>query len=393
MPTTADESTGRHEAPLTKTIELRTERLLLRPFRLSDIDDVLEYASDPEWATYYPRPYDRGRAEYVVAQAVLTSRDKGAVFAVEHDGRVIGLISLTVDPEDRKAELGYDIARDMWGRGLAPEAASAVCDWGFREYGLANIYALADARNRRSLSVMEKLGMTREAVHRSDEVERGERVDGACYAVLRSEWSGPGGPLEPVTVPPEQPKTTARDDIPELTTPRLLLRPFVPADVDDIFEYARDPEWGEFLLDSLPQPYTRRSAEEFIADRMVAPGTQFSWAIVVGGAGVGGIILSVDAKHETGEIDYALAKAHWGRGFMAEAAGAVVDWGFGERGLHRISSQADIRNRRSWRVMEKLGMRREGLFRSHRKAPRPGYPRIDMVFYSLLREEWEPVSS
>ena len=122
---------------MTKPTELRTERLLLRPFRLSDIDDVLEYASDPEWATYYLRPYDRGRAEYVVAQAVLTSRDKGAVFAVEHDGRVIGLISLTVDPEDKTAELDYDIARDMWGQGVAPEAASAVCDWGFREYGLA----------------------------------------------------------------------------------------------------------------------------------------------------------------------------------------------------------------------------------------------------------------
>ena len=104
---------------MTKTIELRTERLLLRPFRLSDIDDVLEYASDPEWATYYPRPYDRGRAEYVVAQAVLTSWDKGAAFAVEHDGRVIGLISLTVDPEDRKAELGYDIARTC-GDGTGP---------------------------------------------------------------------------------------------------------------------------------------------------------------------------------------------------------------------------------------------------------------------------------
>ena len=92
---------------------------------------------------------------------------------------MIGLISLTVDPEDRKAELGYDIARDMWGRGVAPEAASAVCDWGFREYGLATISAHADARNRRSLRVMEKLGMARDGIYRSDEVERGERVDEA----------------------------------------------------------------------------------------------------------------------------------------------------------------------------------------------------------------------
>ena len=359
---------------MTRPIELRTERLLLRPFRLSDIDDVLEYASDPEWATYYLRPYDRGQAEHVVARSVLNSWDKEAAFAVVYDGRVIGLVSLTVDPEDRKAELGYDIARDMWGRGLAPEAASAVCDWGFREHGLANIYALADARNRRSLRVMEKLGMTREAVHRSDEVERGERVDGACYAVLRSEWSGPGGPLPSVTVSPEKYDTTERGDLPELTTPRLVLRPFVPADVDGLLEYAKDPEWAEYLLDSVPQPYTRRSAEEFIADRMVAPGTQLSWAIVLGAAGVGGIILSVDSKHETGEIDYALAKSHWGRGLMAEAAGAVVDWGFGKRGLHRISSQADIRNGRSWRVMEKLGMTREGVFAKPSQGPKARLP-------------------
>ena len=74
---------------------------------------------------------------------------------------------------------------------------------------------------------------------------------------------------------------------------------------------------------------------------------------------------------------------------MAEAARAVVDWAFAERGLHRISSNADVRNRRSWRVMEKLGMRREGLFRSHRNDPRPGYPRIDMVYYGLLQEDWK----
>ncbi len=371
--------------------ELKTERLLLRPFRLSDIDAVLEYASDPEWATYYLRPYDRGRAEYVVAQAVLSFSDKGAAFAVVYDGRVIGLISLRVDSEDedRKAELGYDIARDMWGRGMAHEAAAAVCDWAFREYELASIYALADARNRRSLRVMGKLGMTREATHRSDEVENGERVDGACYSVLRSEWSGPGGPLPSVDLTPEDWNTTDRDDIPELATHRLVLRPFAPADVDDVFEYAKDPEWAEYLLDSVPQPYTRRSAEEFIASRMTAPRTELSWAIVLRGTGIGGIVLRVDPKHERGEIDYALAKSHWGRGLIPEAAATVVDWAFRERGLARISSQANVRNRRSWRVMEKLGMRREGLFRSHRKDPRPGYPRIDMVFYSLLREEWE----
>ncbi len=374
---------------------LKTERLLLRPFKLSDIDAVLEYAIDPQWATYYPGPSNRKRAEYTVASAISTPPDKGAVFAIVYDGRVVGLVSLIVDSEDRirKAELGYDLARDVWGRGLATEAASAVCDWGFREYALAKIFAGSDARNRRSLRVMKKLGMTREAMQRSDEVQDGERVDSVIYSVLRSEWTGSGSPLPPITIPPEEWKTTERNDIPELTTPRLVLRPFLPGDIDDVFEYARDPEWAEFLSDAVPQPYTQRNAEEFIAGRMMAPSSQFSWAIAIDGAGVGDITLRVDSEHERGVIGYSLAKARWGRGLMAEAAHAVVDWGFAERRLHRISSHADVRNRRSWRVMEKLGMRREGLFRSHRNDPRPGYPRIDTVHYSLLREEWKQAAA
>ena len=74
---------------------------------------------------------------------------------------------------------------------------------------------------------------------------------------------------------------------------------------------------------------------------------------------------------------------------MPEAAGAVVDGGFASEDCIRFRSHPDIRNRRSWRVLEKLGMVREGVSRSHRKDPRPGYPRIDLVSYGLLREEWE----
>ena len=375
---------------MVESPELRTARLLLRPFRLSDIDNVLAYASDPEWSAFYSRPYDRGAAEYMVARAVLTSWDKEAVFAIVLESRVIGLVGLNSNPKMQSAELGYDIARDMWGRGLALEAATAVCDWGFRDFGLVRVWAWADARNTRSLRVMEKLGMTREGLDRSSGAVRGEWVDGAYYSVLRSEWRGPGGPLAPIPMPAEEYDTTDRGDSPELTTPRLLLRPFEADDVDDLFEYAKDPEWAEYLLDSVPQPYTRRNAEEFIAHQMLAsPDVQSSWAIVLDGTGIGGVTLIIDPRHETGEIHYALAKTHWGRGFMPEAAGAVVDWGFRRRGLAKISTLADVANRRSWRVMEKLGMRREGVSRSYHKDPRPDKPRIDFVDYGLLREEWE----
>ena len=231
--------------------------------------------------------------------------------------------------------------------------------------------------------------MTYEGRHRSSDIGRRERVDEVVYAVLRDEWIGLRGPLPSIVTTTPKYDTTDHGECRRIATPRLVLRPFGPGDVDDVFEYARDPEWAEHLPE-VPQPYARRDAEKFIADQMKAPPEkQASWAIVLDGTGIEGIILAVDAQHETGEIDYALARVHWGRGLTPEAASAVIDWGFRQRGLRKISSHPDIRNRRSWRVLEKLGMVREGLSRSHRKDPRPGHPRIDIVSYGLLREAWQ----
>ena len=375
---------------MTKPTELTTERLLLRPFRLSDIDDVLKYGGDPEWAEFYPCPYDRGAAEHMVAQAVLMSWAKGAKFAIVLSDRVIGVVNLDVASEDQTAELGYDVARDMWGRGIAPEATAAVCDWGFREYGIAKIYAAGDVRNTRSLRVMEKLGMTCEGTLRSEMIG-GARVDAAYCSVLRDEWSRIREPLPPIPAPVEEYDSTDRGECRELTTRRLVLRPLEPGDVDDVFAYTRDPEWAKHLLDVVPQPYTQRSAEELVARHLLAsPDTRPSWAIVLGGACVGTISLGIDARHATGELHYALAKPHWGKRLMPEAAGAVLDWGFRQRRLAKIWARADADHLQSRRVMEKLGMQREGLARDHYMAPRPGRrSRVDVVFYGVLRGEWE----
>ena len=118
---------------MTKPTELRTDRLLLRPFSLSDVDDVLEYGSDPEWAAFFD-PYDRGGTEDMIARAVLTSWKEAPWFALELDGKVIGMAALSLDRRN-VAELSYEVARSHWGKGLAPEAARAVVDWGFRETG------------------------------------------------------------------------------------------------------------------------------------------------------------------------------------------------------------------------------------------------------------------
>ncbi len=173
-------------------VELKTERLLLRPVRLEDVDAIYAYCKDPEYARFatlrHPRPYTRRSAEEFVARELLAPWTTQPSFSVVLDSVVVGGTTLNIDETHETAEIGYDFARAHWGKGLAPEAAQTVIDWAFREYGLAKIYATADVRNRRSTRVMEKVGMTREGVLRSQRKGIEERVDEAYYGVLREEW-------------------------------------------------------------------------------------------------------------------------------------------------------------------------------------------------------------
>lgn len=175
---------------MAERIELHTERLLLRPFALDDVDDVLAYAADGEWGRYLPvpMPYTRRDAEEFVGRAIDELSAPVVTFALVLDGRVVGGVNLRIDSDNAVAELGYSLARDYWGRGLTPEAARAVMHWGFRVFDLEKVYARADARNVRSWRVMEKLGMQREALLRAHRLEHGERTDELWYGLLRLEW-------------------------------------------------------------------------------------------------------------------------------------------------------------------------------------------------------------
>ena len=170
---------------------LETTRLRLRPFRLRDVDDVLVYATDPEWARYLPvpQPYTRADAEQFIAGQVLLDREAHPAWAIVHAGGVIGGINLRFHFDHHVGEMGYSIARSYWERGLATEAARTVMEAAFAAYpSLHRIRAMADARNIGSLRVMEKLGMVREGVLRQNRLVRREFIDEVWCGVLRAEW-------------------------------------------------------------------------------------------------------------------------------------------------------------------------------------------------------------
>ena len=174
--------------------EIRTRRLVLRPFAPDDVDDVFHYAQDQEWARYLslPQPYLREHAVDFVQKQRNLDRAKTPVWAIEREQVVIGGIGLDLDVRHRRAVLGYSIARPAWGRGLMTEAAGAVIDAAFGSCpDLNKVCAAANPENRGSTRVMEKVGMAREALVRRHIVHRGQLVDDVWYAILREEWQKP----------------------------------------------------------------------------------------------------------------------------------------------------------------------------------------------------------
>ena len=166
-----------------------------------------------------------------------------------------------------------------------------------------------------------------------------------------------------------------------LHTQRLLLRPFQAGDVEDALAYRNDQEFARFLP-HIPQPFTKRDVEAFVARNMSEPWEQFpTFAVVLEAKVIGTVNLHVDAQTRTAMLGYALGRAWWGQGIATEAARATIAWGIVTFGLVRIWASTDLRHVRSQRVLGKLGMQREAL-RVGDHAGRDGVP-CDEIVYGL----------
>ena len=167
---------------------------------------------------------------------------------------------------------------------------------------------------------------------------------------------------------------------------RLRLRPFVDSDLDDVYAYASDPSWARYL--PVPLPYTRAHARGYLATHRDRDWrSEPVWACVVEERVVGGIDLSVEESGHRASIGYSIARRAWGHGLATEAALLVVDHAFTRApALVRIDAVCDVENVASWRVMEKIGMRREGVLRSHGRVRERVY---DAAVYAILRSDWE----
>ncbi len=173
---------------------LETEDLILRRPVMKDAKDIFRYASDPDVARYVLWEPHRSLSETRSFVRYLRSRIRAGypsswVVTLKETGTVIGTIGfIWYSDENRSAELGYSFSREYWNHGYATQALQAVIDSVFRSLPVNRLEAQHDVRNPASGRVMEKCGLRKEGILRNRILNKGEYVDAALYALLRSDW-------------------------------------------------------------------------------------------------------------------------------------------------------------------------------------------------------------
>ena len=179
---------------MKKRINLETDRLLLRPFELSDASRVKELAGDraiADTTLNVPHPYKDGMAE----QWISTHQSKfeagelvNYAITLKSTQELIGAIGLTVNKRFNSSELGYWIGKEYWGQGYCTEASKNMLEYGFKALGFHKIIATHFLRNPASGKVMKKIGMNKEGVFREHVIKWEKHEDIIIYGILKKEW-------------------------------------------------------------------------------------------------------------------------------------------------------------------------------------------------------------
>ena len=180
-----------------------------------------------------------------------------------------------------------------------------------------------------------------------------------------------------------------------LETERLRLRPFVPGDLDAMYEIYSDPGVVRYLYE--PER-SRAQVAELLARKagktlLEAEGDGLSVAVVRRDDGhlVGDVSLVwVSESHRQGEIGFVMHPAHHGRGYATEAARPLLAFAFETLGLHRVVGRTEARNAGSARVLEKLGMRREAHLVENEWVKDEWQSELD---YAILAREWRALGA
>ncbi|MFL6591469.1 MAG: GNAT family N-acetyltransferase [Luteimonas sp.] len=175
---------------------LQGKRVCLRPPTADDADALFALFADPAVMRYWSRPpmTTRAEAEGLIGE-ILAGFDQRTLFnwmvVSRSDDALIGTCALfRIERRHRRAEIGYSLRSDHWGRGLAVESVSLMLDWAFRTLRLHRVEADIDPRNDGSRKLLERLDFTSEGVLRERYFVGDEVSDTQLFGLLEADWSG-----------------------------------------------------------------------------------------------------------------------------------------------------------------------------------------------------------
>ena len=181
-------------------------------------------------------------------------------------------------------------------------------------------------------------------------------------------------------------QTTSVSPPEEIATKRLVLRRPRMSDAGDIFDnYAADLEVTRYVT---WRPHKDKSeVAPFLQSRLARwdSGEEYSWAItrLQEGRVIG--MIGCRVREHAADIGYVLSRNHWNRGYITEAAKAIVDWASSLEFIYRVWAVCDVENKASARVLEKVGMQREGILRRYIVHPNVSPEPRDCFVYSKIR--------
>ncbi len=177
--------------------------------------------------------------------------------------------------------------------------------------------------------------------------------------------------------------------IPKLETGRLVLRAFELTDAPTVQRLAGASQIADTTV-NIPHPYPNGLAEEWIASHVenFQTGKELVLAITLKSSYeiIGTIGLVLDDINNKAELGYWIGTDYWNMGYATEAAKEIIRFGFDEMNLNKIFAHYMARNPASGKVMEKIGMQKEGFLREH-IIKFNCYE--DLYFYSILKKDYD----
>jgi RimJ/RimL family protein N-acetyltransferase len=360
---------------------LRGERVTLRPMTHADAPHLVRWASDADFAWYQwgRRP---GRfADDAAGRKWLDTiaERRGVVFAVEHEGRVIGMANYRdLQPKGKSAEVGIGIGDPaLWGKGLGREALGLLVKHLVEDLGVHRITLRVLAFNDRAISSYKAAGFEVEGIERDGVMsDKGTFVDDVTMAYVVGRMRPQFDP-RPVT----------------LTGTHVRLEPLRREHAADLFPVAHDVDIWRLML--VPMPRDANELERWIAsaleEQILGNQVAFLTRRVSDGAPIGSTrFLHIDRANKTAEIGWTFLGREARRTVAnTEAKYLQLRHLFEDLGANRVWLQTDKLNERSQRAMERLGAIREGEHRDDRIS-HDGRIRTSVV-YGIARGDWPAV--